>query len=126
MLMRCVAFVGLSALTGALSASPAPSAAGTLNVPAIPLNATLVRDYHCKGGESFKVTYYNGSGQSFALLPVKGKPMLFVDTLAASGVKYVAGPYVWWTKGDNGDLYDMTAGPDAAPVIAGCSAASAR
>ncbi|MDR3447076.1 MAG: MliC family protein [Dyella sp.] len=63
-------------------------------------------------------------GQSFAMLTVKGNAMLFVDTLAASGVRYVAGPYVWWTKGNNGDLYDMTAGPNAAPIIGGCTSAS--
>jgi membrane-bound inhibitor of C-type lysozyme len=114
--------------TGLLAAlAAATTAAGALNVPAIAVSGALVRDYHCQGGQSLQVTYYNSAdGQSFALLPVKGKAMLFVDTLAASGVKYVAGPYVWWTKGEHGDLYDMTAGPDAAPAIAGCTSAPAR
>lgn len=101
------------------------AAADALNVKAIPVSATVARNYRCKAGQSFQVTYYNSTGQSFALLPVKGKAMLFVDTLAASGVKYVAGTYVWWTKGDNGDLYDTMAGPDAAPVISGCTSAPA-
>nr|WP_199044995.1 MliC family protein [Dyella sp. ASV24] len=99
--------------------------ADTAHLPAIPVDNTLVRNYQCQGGQTLKVTYYNRQGgQSFAMLTVKGNAMLFVDTLAASGVRYVAGPYVWWTKGDNGDLYDMTAGPDAAPIIAGCTSAS--
>ncbi|ULU26464.1 MliC family protein [Dyella terrae] len=99
--------------------------ADTTHLPPIPVDNTLVRDYQCHGGQSLKVTYYNRQGgQSFAMLTVKGNAMLFVDTLAASGVRYVAGPYVWWTKGNNGDLYDMTAGPNAAPIIGGCTSAS--
>jgi membrane-bound inhibitor of C-type lysozyme len=101
--------------------------AGALNVPDIPVDATLLRNYQCQGGKSLKVTYYNKQGgQSFALLSVKDKPMLFVDTLAGSGVRYVAGPYVWWTKGNNGDLYDTTAGPNAAPIIAGCTSSPGK
>jgi membrane-bound inhibitor of C-type lysozyme len=107
---------------GAMSLFMAAAAmADVLNVPEIPVDATLVRNYQCQAGASLKVTYYNHQGgQSFALLLVKDKAMLFVDTLAGSGVKYVAGQYTWWTKGNNGDLYDMTAGPNAAPIIAGC------
>ncbi|WP_198651371.1 MliC family protein [Dyella sp. C11] len=98
--------------------------ADSLNVPEIPVDATIVRQYHCQDGKSLKVTYYNShGGQSFALLLVKDKAMLFVDTAAGSGVKYVAGQYTWWTKGNSGDLYDMMAGPNAAPIIAGCSSA---
>jgi len=99
--------------------------AGTLNVPEVPIDATLVRHYQCQGGQSLKVTYFNRQGgQSFALLTVKDKAMLFVDTLAGSGVRYVAGPYVWWTKGNHGDLYDATQGPNAAPIVAGCTSSS--
>lgn len=115
----CVACILMGALTGPVAM------ADTAHLPPIPVDNTLVRNYQCRGGQTLKVTYYNRQGgQSFAMLTVKDKPMLFVDTLAASGVRYVAGPYVWWTKGDNGDLYDMTAGPDAAPIIAGCTSAS--
>jgi membrane-bound inhibitor of C-type lysozyme len=106
----------------AVSVAAATALADTLNVPEIPVDATLQRNYQCQSGQSLKVTYYNShGGQSFALLLVKDKAMLFVDTLAGSGVKYVAGPYTWWTKGNHGDLYDMTAGPNAAPIIAGCT-----
>jgi membrane-bound inhibitor of C-type lysozyme len=101
--------------------------ADALNVPEIPVDATMLRTYQCQAGKSLKVTYYNKQGgQSFALLSVKDKPMLFVDTLAGSGVRYVAGPYVWWTKGNNGDLYDTTAGPNAAPIIAGCTSSPGK
>jgi membrane-bound inhibitor of C-type lysozyme len=105
----------------------AAAMADTLKVPAIPVDATLTRTYRCEAGQTLKVTYYNHQGgQSFALLRVKDKDLLFVDTLAASGVKYVAGPYTWWTKGDGGDLYDLTAGSDAAPMLAQCTSTPAK
>lgn len=95
--------------------------AASLQVPQIQVGAPMTRTYQCDGGKSLQVTYWNSSnGQSFALVPVEGKPLLFADTLAASGVKYDAGHYTWWTKGDRGDLYDLMAGPNAPPIIAGC------
>lgn len=101
--------------------------ADTLNVPEIPVGATMVRNYQCQDGKSLKVTYYNShGGQSFALLLVKGQAMLFVNTLSGSGAKYDAGPYTWWTKGNSGDLYDLTAGPHAAPIIAGCTSSTTK
>jgi len=111
-------FIGSAATLSATLAM-----ADTLKVPEIPVDASMVVNYQCQAGKSLKVTYYNKQGgQSFALLMVKDKAMLFVDTLAGSGVRYAAGQYVWWTKGNNGDLYDTTAGPNAAPIIAGCAA----
>jgi membrane-bound inhibitor of C-type lysozyme len=101
-----------------------PVFAGSLNVPQIQLAKAITQTYQCAGGKSLQVTYLNAAnGQSFALVPVDGKPLLFVDTIAASGVRYQAGRYVWWSKGNNGDLYDVMQGENAAPVVAGCSAA---
>lgn len=78
--------------------------------------------YTCVDGKTFKVTYFNATnGQSFALVPVRGRRLLFVSTIAASGVKYQADRYTWWTKGPRADLYDATAGDNAAPVVAGCA-----
>lgn len=96
--------------------------ADALKVPQIQTSAPTTRAYQCEGGKSLSVIYWNSyDGQSFALVPVDGKPLLFVDTVAASGVKYEAGRYTWWTKGKGGDLYDMMAGPNAPPIIAGCA-----
>ena len=101
--------------------------ADTFHAPGIDVASTSTHTYQCEGGKSLAVTYWNSqAGQSFALLPVEGKPMLFVDTIAASGVKYVAGRYTWWTKGERGDLYDAMAGANAAPVMAGCMAREAK
>jgi membrane-bound inhibitor of C-type lysozyme len=108
-----------------LWSTSAATAAAPLKVTKVQVDAPVSHTYQCEGGKSLQVTYWNSqSGQSFALLPVNGKPMLFVNTIAASGVKYVADRYTWWTKGDHGDLYDMTGGPDAKPIVAGCSVAA--
>jgi membrane-bound inhibitor of C-type lysozyme len=118
--VACHRLLAAAAAAAALAATPA--SAGALQVPQIQASPPVSRIYRCAGGGSLTVTYWNGrNGQSFALVPVGGTPLLFVDTLAASGVKYEAGRYTWWTKGNQGDLYDMTAGPNAPPIMAGCS-----
>jgi membrane-bound inhibitor of C-type lysozyme len=77
--------------------------------------------YTCATGKILHVTYLSATnGQSFAIVPVKGRPMLFVNTLSGSGAKYQAGSYTWWTKGPRADLDDLMAGPDAPPVVSDC------
>jgi membrane-bound inhibitor of C-type lysozyme len=79
--------------------------------------------YTCADGKTFKVLYWNTSNrQSFALVPVKGETLLFVNTLAASGAKYQAANYTWWAKGAQANLYDAMAGENAPPLLADCSA----
>ncbi|BEV71085.1 MliC family protein [Paludibacterium sp. THUN1379] len=90
-------------------------------VPDIAITETQTVHYQCDGNKTLKVRYLNGhNGQSFALLSVAGKPLLFVQTLAASGVKYQADHYVWWSKGVQGNLFDDMRGPNAAPILANC------
>lgn len=77
--------------------------------------------YTCATGKILQVTYWNTTnGQSFALVPVKGKQLLFVNTMAASGAKYQAGSYTWWTKGPRADLYDAMDGENAPPMLSDC------
>jgi len=77
--------------------------------------------YTCATGKILQVTYWNTSnGQSFALVPVKGRQLLFVNTLSGSGAKYQAGSYTWWTKGPRADLYDATDGENAPPILSDC------
>ncbi|HVE09921.1 MAG TPA: MliC family protein [Paraburkholderia sp.] len=77
--------------------------------------------YTCATGKILSVTYLSAiNGQSFAIVPVKGRPMLFVNTVSGSGAKYQAGSYTWWTKGPRADLYDLMAGPDAPPIVSDC------
>lgn len=88
----------------------------------IPMQSRHTWRYTCADGKTFRVTYLNAvNGQSFALMPVSGRTMLLVATIAASGVRYQGDRYTWWTKGPRADLYDATAGDDAKPLIAGCA-----
>ncbi|WP_028226200.1 MliC family protein [Paraburkholderia ferrariae] len=108
------------ALAACLTAGAA--AAAPLAVSEIQTQTRHTFSYTCADGKTFKVTYLNAkNGQSFAILPVAGQSLLFVSTIAASGVRYQADRYTWWTKGPRADLYDATAGENAAPVLAGCA-----
>ncbi|WP_109127162.1 MliC family protein [Dyella sp. C11] len=98
--------------------------AGPLLVPQVQIDRAIDAVYRCPGGRSFKVTYFNArNGQSFALVPVKGTPMLLVAGMSADGVRYQAGFVTWWSKGQGGDLYDARVDPDR-PVLKGCTSSS--
>ena len=113
-LVAVTAAAGLAALYGNAWAAP-------LRLAEIQTQQRQTQKYTCATGKILQVTYLNAvNGQSFALVPVKGQQMLFVDTLSASGAKYQAGIYIWWTKGPHADLYDATAGENAPPIIADC------
>ncbi len=60
--------------------------------------------------------------QSFAVIRLDGQHLVFVNTLSASGVRYVGGRYVWWTKGNAANLYDELKGENAPPIVADCQA----
>ncbi len=113
----------LVAVTGvlAVAASMGSAWAAPLRLAEIQTKDRQTHKYTCATGKILQVTYWNtANGQSFALVPVKGQPMLFVNTLSASGAKYQAGSYTWWTKGPRADLYDATAGENAPPILSDC------
>lgn len=78
-----------------------------------------VMQYDCSAGEPFSVTYINAAPNFLALVPIEGEPepLVFASVVAASGARYAAGQWVWWTKGADASLYDATLGDDAEPVI---------
>nr|WP_246356002.1 MliC family protein [Paraburkholderia humisilvae] len=113
------AVAALAALAVALPCSAA--APGAPRFGDLHTKKPRTQKYTCATGRTFNVTYLSATnGQSFALVPVKGQQMLFVNTLSGSGAKYQAGSYTWWTKGTRADLYDAMAGPDAPPVLSNC------
>ena len=94
-----------------------------LNIPQIQVWTRNTIRYSCDHGRQITVHYSNAKNeQSFALLPVKDRNLLFVNVSAASGAKYVAGQYSWWTKGPEGDLRDEMADPKSDPLLANCKA----
>lgn len=78
--------------------------------------------YECSAGEAFSVAYINAAPNFLALVPIVDEPqaMIFTAVVSASGVRYAAGKWIWWTKGIDASLYDVTLGEDAEPVLS-CS-----
>jgi len=113
--------LALAVLGAGMGASLAAQAA-SLDVREIQTQPRHTFRYTCADGKTFKVTYINGTnGQSFALVPVEGRNLLFVGVIAASGVKYVADRYTWWTKGPGADLYDAMNEASPKPIVSGCA-----
>ena len=74
--------------------------------------------YGCgEGTEPLTVKYINAAPNFFAIIPIEGEDVVFVNVISASGAKYVAGEYEWWNKGSDATLHNVTEGLDAAPVL---------
>jgi membrane-bound inhibitor of C-type lysozyme len=83
--------------------------------------------YGCESHAPLTVTYINAPPNYVAIVPITNDEtgqtddMVFVSVITGSGVRYEAGRYVWWNKGSEAWLYDVTEGADAAPALS-CSA----
>jgi membrane-bound inhibitor of C-type lysozyme len=93
------------------------SAALTLTIDGNAEQRQVTYDCTGEGDTALAVTYINAAPNFLAVLPVRGEDMIFVSVIAASGVKYEAGAFVWWSKGAEATLHDVTEGLDAAPVL---------
>jgi membrane-bound inhibitor of C-type lysozyme len=61
----------------------------------------------------FSVHYFNGAGNSLAVVPIGGKSLIFANVMAASGARYASGTYIWWEAGGAATLYlDSLEGKD--------------
>ena len=78
-----------------------------------------VMNYECNDGSTVTATYINAAPNFLAILPVidEPEPLVFTSVVAASGVRYVSGIWMWWTKGVDATLHDVTLGQDAEPVL---------
>jgi len=95
----------------------APTAASiTIEVPNADAVETAKQEYSC--GEEFSVLaeYFNAGPVSLATLTFADDFVVTANVLAASGAKYAGGKYIWWTRDEEADLYDLTNGEDASPV----------
>jgi membrane-bound inhibitor of C-type lysozyme len=101
---------------------PALAAATSESVsfPDVAVGNKQVRTYQCDGNKRLSVLYVNATnGDSFAYLPVDGTRHVFVTVMSGSGAKYASGPYVWWTKGPQGNL-TREGDSGAPPLLANC------
>jgi membrane-bound inhibitor of C-type lysozyme len=79
--------------------------------------------YGCESHAPLTITYINSPPNYVAIVPITNddtgqtSEMIFVSVITGSGVRYEAGQYVWWNKGSEAWLYDVTEGADAAPLL---------
>jgi membrane-bound inhibitor of C-type lysozyme len=87
-------FAALLGLSGVAQAAPAVTFDGAF------VASRMDYEYQCQGGTRLRVQYVNTvAGDSLAYLPAGGADHIFVAGPSGSGVRYVSGTYVWWTKG---------------------------
>lgn len=60
--------------------------------------------YQCDDGRDLPLRYVNAGGNALAIIPLEGEDLIFVNVVAASGARYVAGMWEWWSKGDEATL----------------------
>ena len=107
-----------------LVAAVGSAAASTVTIE-LPGDAEVDRQavtYKC-GDREVKAEYINLANNSLAVLGLGDETIIAVTVLSGSGARYTGQQYVWWTKGDNADLYDLTKGEDAPPTLS-CTASS--
>lgn len=70
--------------------------------------------YQCEMiDKPFTVEFINAEPNYLAIVPVGERRMVFVNVISASGAKYVAGQYEFWTKGAEATLTDVQADPQS-------------
>lgn len=121
--MRLPLFAAVAAMV-VVAAMPARSAqvavAITIPVAAGTSVESVAAGYDC-GDRSVAATYINAGQVSLAVLDIDGETVVAANVISASGVRYAAGRYVWWTKGEEADLYDLMDGGEDIPA-AHCTA----
>lgn len=114
-------FPAVAAATMAASASAAELAV-SISIPVMGETgvSTTSAAYDCDGRE-VAATYINAGSVSLAVLNIDGETVVASNVIAASGAKYAGAQYIWWTKGEEADLYDLTEAGEDAPT-ASCAA----
>jgi membrane-bound inhibitor of C-type lysozyme len=67
--------------------------------------------YDCDG-RKIGATYINTDNNALAVLDLGDETVVTVNVLSGSGARYAGQQYIWWTKGNEADLYDLTKGED--------------
>lgn len=106
--------VGFAVAAAVMLAGAPASAAEALSIQGGEQKAVA---YNCKPDSTMDVTYVNAASESLAIVPLEGEKRIFVSVLAGSGVRYVSGVYVWWSKGRQASLYDIRHGENAPAVF---------
>jgi membrane-bound inhibitor of C-type lysozyme len=111
-------------LTATLLAAATAAAAASAVTIELPGDAPVDRQtvaYACDGDRKVTAEYVNAGANSLAIVKLGDETVLMVNVLSASGARYAGQQYIWWTKGNSADLYDLTKGEDA-PAEFSCTA----
>ena len=101
----CLAACSMSVATGAM--------AEELVIP-LPNDTTVEKVetlYQC-AADKVEAVYFNAGEISLVRLGLKDGVTVAANVISGSGAKYQGGIYVWWSKGEQGDLYDLMADPE--------------
>lgn len=107
----------ISSMFALMIVGVAPALADPLTID-LPGAAAEVRDdvaYSCTGDHKVSVDYVNAGGNSLAIVDLGDRTVLMVTVISGSGARYAGQEYVWWTKGETADFYDLTKGENAPP-----------
>lgn len=114
--MRLKSTMLAAALLGVAAAHADPL---TIDLPGAAERQTVA--YSCDGDRTVTAEYVNAGANSLAIVKLGDDTVLMVNVLSASGARYAGQQYVWWTKGNSADFYDLTKGEDA-PAEFSCEA----
>jgi Heat shock protein len=87
----------------------------TIEVPGVSTVDRMKMSYLC-GRVPVEAEYINAGTNALANLTIGGEFVIAANVVSASGAKYAGKQFIWWTRGDEADLYDLTRGEDAKPV----------
>jgi len=104
--------IAMSALM-AIASAPVTASEIKIDLPGEGVTEIKPVSYKCDGEPAVSATYINAPGNALAILMIGDQTLVTANVLAASGAKYAGGKYVWWTKGKEADLYDLTQGENA-------------
>lgn len=102
----------MKALTLAAILLAAPASAEAFLSLSLPLGAgdgVVSARYVCEDGTEYAVRYVNSGPNSLALIALPEGERVFVNVIAASGARYVAGAYEWWSRGETARLSNAQA-----------------
>ncbi|ASV85215.1 membrane-bound lysozyme-inhibitor of c-type lysozyme family protein [Ochrobactrum quorumnocens] len=96
-----------------LSLAASSASAGEINITLpddieVTTNSVL---YTC-GDKNVSATYYNAGDVSLAELEMEDHTVVAANVISGSGAKYAGGIYIWWTKGETADLYNLMDDPE--------------
>ncbi|MBW9071439.1 MliC family protein [Agrobacterium deltaense] len=101
----CLAAFSMSVATGAM--------AEELVIP-LPNDTTVEKVetvYQC-AADKVEAVYFNAGEISLVRLGLKNGVTVAANVISGSGAKYQGGIYVWWSKGEEADLYDLMVDPE--------------